>query len=171
MSSARPVADQLAELYPVLADDAPPGWREDVAALGTPLSVPAGTVLFHEGRACQGFPFVLSGDVRVARGAPQGRSIELYRVLPGEGCLVSAACLFGQTTLAAHGEASLPTTLVLLPAPLFMRWSAHEPLRRWVFSVFAHRMADLIMLAEAVAFQRLDQRVAGAVLGVCLMRV
>lgn len=167
MSPASPptVADQLAALYPVLADDPPPGWREDVAALGAPLVVPAGTVLFHEGRHCQGFPFVLHGDVRVARGAPQGRALELYRVQPGEVCLVSASCLFGHTTLAAHGEASQPTTLVLLPASLFMRWSAHEPFRRWVFGVFAHRMADLIALAEAVAFQRLDQRLAGALLG------
>ncbi|MEX8517969.1 MAG: Crp/Fnr family transcriptional regulator [Leptothrix sp. (in: b-proteobacteria)] len=166
MNSALPsVADQLTALYPVLSDDPPPGWREDVAALGAPISVPAGTVLFHEGRDCQGFPFVLSGDVRVARGAAQGRAIELYRVQPGEVCLVSASCLFGHTALAAHGEATVPTTLVLLPAPLFMRWSAHEPFRRWVFSVFANRLADLIALTEAVAFQRLDQRLAGALLG------
>lgn len=163
--AAEVLADRLAELYPVLAESPPPGWRADVASLGAALQVPAGTLLFHEGRQCQGFPFVLEGDVRVARGAPQGRAIELYRVQPGEVCLVSASCLFGQAALAAHGEAVVASTLLLLPAPLFMRWSAHEPFRRWVFGVFASRMADLIALAEAVAFQRLDQRLAGALLG------
>lgn len=165
MTSAATVADRLAELYPVLAENPPPGWREDVAALGPALQVPAGALLFDEGRPCLGFPMVLEGDVRVARGAAQGRAIELYRVQPGEVCLVSASCLFGQTTLAAHGVATQPTTLMLLPAPMFMHWSAHEPFRRWVFGVFAYRMADLIELTEAVAFQRLDQRLAGALLG------
>jgi CRP/FNR family transcriptional regulator len=47
----------------------------------------------------------------------------------------------------------------------FERWLVHEPFRRFVFSVFASRMADLMSLAEAVAFQRLDQRLAAALLG------
>lgn len=169
MSAAAPppsvLADRLADLYPVLRDDPPPAWQDDVAALGQALRVPAGAELFHEGRACQGFPLLLDGDVRVARGAPQGRSIELYHVLPGEVCLVSASCLLGDSLLAAHGVAARPSELLLLPVSTFMRWSAHEPFRRWVFGVFAQRLAELIALAEAVAFQRLDQRLAAALLG------
>lgn len=152
-------------LYPVLADDPPPCWVADLNALGGAVEVPAGTVLFDEGRPCRGFPLVLAGEVQVARGAPQGRAIELYRVQPGEICVVSAACLFGQTTLAAHGVALQPSRLLLLPASVFMRWSAHEPFRRYVFGLFASRMTDLIALTEAVAFQRLDQRLAAALLG------
>ena len=155
----------LSGLYPVLADSPPPGWQHDLAALGAPIEVPAGTVLFDEGSPCRGFPLVLAGEVQVARGAPQGRAIELYRVQPGEICVVSAACLFGQAALAAHGVALQPCRLLLLPAPVFMRWSDHEPFRRYVFGLFASRMTDLIALTEAVAFQRLDQRLAAALLG------
>lgn len=163
-----PVADlvtELAALYPVLGESPPPGWSEDLAALGSALQVPPSTVLFDEGAPCRGFPFVLAGEVRVARGAPQGRALELYRVQAGEVCIVSASCLFGHTTLAAHGATVQPTRLVLLPPTLFMRWCDHEPFRRFVFGIFASRLADLIALAEAVAFQRLDQRLAAALLG------
>ncbi|NZD59438.1 hypothetical protein HZU83_22450, partial [Sphaerotilus montanus] len=41
-----------------------------------------------------------------------------------------------------------PSRLLLLPAPVFMRWSDHEPFRRHVFALFAARMADLIALTE-----------------------
>jgi CRP/FNR family transcriptional regulator, anaerobic regulatory protein len=157
--------DELAVLYPELVGVAPPHWREDVARLGPPLAVPGGAVLFDEGAPCRGFPLVIEGAVRVARGAPHGRSLELYRVLPGEICIVSSACLFGQTSLTAHGVSLQPSRLLLLPADLVLRWCAHEPFRRFVFGQFASRMADLIMLAEAIAFQRLDQRLAGALLG------
>ena len=34
-----------------------------------------------------------------------------------------------------------------------------------MFGIFADRLASLMSLAEAVAFQRLDQRLAGALLG------
>ena len=160
-----PTLDAVAALYPSLPGGAAPGWRDDVTSLGDPIRVETGQVLFDEGAPCQGFPLVLSGEVRVARGAPQGRSLELYRVVPGEVCLVSASCLFGQVPLSAHGLASRASELLLVPPAMFMRWAEHEAFRRWVFGIFAARMGDLIELAEAVAFQRLDQRLASALLG------
>jgi CRP/FNR family transcriptional regulator len=156
---------RLVELYPPLASlDA--AEREAVLAHeAQQVTVPAATVLFQEGAPCRGFPLVLSGSVRVARGSPGGRTLELYRVTPGELCVVSTSCLFGQGPLAAHGQATEVTELVLLSPAGFDRWVRHEPFRRYVFGVFADRLADLMALAEAVAFQRLDQRLAHTLLG------
>jgi CRP/FNR family transcriptional regulator len=157
--------DALLALYPVLAE-LPPGDRESVLTTqAQAASVPAGTLLFEEGAPCRGFPLVLSGAVRVARGAPNGRMLELYRVTPGELCVVSTSCLFGQQPLTAHGQTMESTELILLSPAGFERWAAHAPFRRYVFGLFADRLADLMALAEAVAFQRLDQRLAAALLG------
>jgi CRP/FNR family transcriptional regulator, anaerobic regulatory protein len=157
--------DTLSALYPVLAQ-IPPAERADVLATqAQEAQVPAGARLFEEGAPCRGFPLVLSGCVRVARGASNGRSLELYRVTPGELCVVSTSCLFGSHVLTAHGEATEATSLVLLAPAGFERWAAFEPFRRYVFGIFADRLADLMALAEAVAFQRLDQRLAAALLG------
>jgi len=157
--------ERLAPHYPVLAEINP---TERAAVLDNEtrvVSVPTGTVLFEQDAPCQGFPMVLSGVVRVARGSPGGRTLELYRVTPGELCVVSASCLFGHQPLSAHGQATEATELVLLSPEGFARWSACEPFRHYVFGVFADRVADLMALAEAVAFQRLDQRLAAALLG------
>lgn len=157
--------ERLCALYPAIGD-LDPALRDDVLAHDAlPLAVPAGTKLFEEGAPCQGFPMVLAGEVRVARGSPQGRSLELYRVTPGEVCVASTSCLFGQGPLAAHGVAAQASDLVLLSPRGFERWTAQEPFRRFVFGVFADRLAELMALAEAVAFQRLDQRLASALLG------
>lgn len=158
-------AEALAAFYPGIASEPPPGWQDDLASMAAPFDVPAGTLLFDAGSPCTGFPLVLAGEVRVARGAPQGRTLELYRVTPGEVCVVSMSCLLAGGSLGAHGVASLDSRLLLLPPPVFLRWCAHEPFRRFVFGVFAERMADLMTLAEAVAFQRMDQRLAAALLG------
>jgi CRP/FNR family transcriptional regulator len=158
-------ASRLTALYPALAglDDGERGAL--LADEAQHLTVAAGTVLFQEGAPCRGFPLLLSGAVRVARGSPGGRTLELYRVAPGELCVVSTSCLFGQVPLAAHGQATETTELVLLSPAGFDRCVRHEPFRRFVFGVFADRLADLMALAEAVAFQRLDQRLAHTLLG------
>lgn len=160
-----PLSERLASLYPVLGEIAA-AEREAVLASEAQLArVPAGALLFEEGAPCQGFPMLLSGSVRVARGSPGGRTLELYRVTPGELCVVSTSCLFGQHPLTAHGQTTEATELVLLSPAGFARWAAFEAFRSFVFGVFADRLADLMALAEAVAFQRLDQRLAAALLG------
>jgi len=163
VDDAPALAARIAAQYPELP--LPPGPHGVPAGLPAPAQVPAGVVLFEEAAPCRGFPLVLAGDVRVARGTPGGRSIELYRVGPGEICVVSAAALFGHAPLPAHGVTTVPSELVLISAGTFERWTAHAPFRRHVFGLFADRLADVIALAEAVAFQRLDQRLAAALLG------
>lgn len=156
---------RLTGLYPVLAS-IPDAERQAVLATEVlALSVPAGTTLFEEGQPCRGFPLVLKGNVRVGRGSPGGRLLELYRVTPGELCVVSTSCLFGSVPLSAHGQTTEATEMLLLTPAGFAQWAAYEPFRRYVFGVFADRLADLMSLAEAVAFQRLDQRLANTLLG------
>ena len=87
---------------------------------GLPVhEVPAGTTLFREHEACAGFPLLLQGEVRVSRNTSQGRTLELYRVVPGELCLVSSSALFAQTALSAQGVTTRDTQLALLPPAAF----------------------------------------------------
>lgn len=151
----------LIDCYPALAGVG----GSDLAQLPPAVTVPAGTVLFREGEACGGFPLVAHGEVRVSRESGDGRSLELYRVGPGELCLVSGACLFGAQPLTAHGVATRATTLHVVPAPVFRNWLASPPFRDFVLALFAQRMVDLTTLVDAVAFQRLDARLAAALLG------
>ncbi|MBI5277586.1 MAG: Crp/Fnr family transcriptional regulator [Burkholderiales bacterium] len=150
---------QLLDAYPTLRGFIPPDASFDT------VTVPAGTVLFRENEPCRGFPLVLEGEVKVSQSSDEGRSIELYRVCPGELCLVSSACLFQARPMAAHGVATRTTRLLLVPPPLFSEWMAHPPFRDYVLGLFAQRMADLSVLVDAIAFHRLDQRLAHALLG------
>jgi CRP/FNR family transcriptional regulator len=130
-----------------------------------PIQVPAGTELFSENAPCRGFPLVLEGEVKVSRHSGDGRSLELYRVVPGELCLVSSACLFRSQPLSASGVTTRPTTLLLIPPPIFNQWLEAPAFRNEVLGLFAERMADLTGLIDAVAFRKLDQRLAAALLG------
>jgi CRP/FNR family transcriptional regulator len=151
-----------ATIYPALAHVLP-----SLQSLGAtaPLQVPAHTTLFSENSACQGFPLVLEGEVKVSRHANDGRALELYRVVPGELCLVSSASLFRSAPLMARGVSTCPTSLLMITPSVFVQWLETPVFRNDVLGLFAERMADLTGLIDAVAFQRLDQRLAATLLG------
>lgn len=163
MSPATPIQG-LAELYPVLRE-LPSDVQGQLARRGQTMHMAAGSAVFHEGQRCQGFPLVLSGGIRVAKSAPNGRELPLYRVAPGETCIITSSCLLARTGYNAHGTTDEETKLVLLPHDLFDTLLDHRPFRAFVFQLFAERIADLMHVVEEVAFRRLDQRLAALLLG------
>ena len=155
--------DQVTDLYPSLKDVTPS--LAEVSAVLQPMTVPVDTVLFSENAACQGFPLVIEGEIKVSRSSGDGRTLELYRVVPGELCLVSSACLFRAQPLSAFGITTKPSTFLLIRPELFRRWIDTPAFRNDVLGLFAERMADLTGLVDAVAFHKLDRRLAAALLG------
>ncbi len=156
--------DDLISLYPVLAA-LPVDLRRQVSATVQFVKVPAGAILFDEQQPCQGFPFILEGAIRVVKAAANGRELPLYRVLPGESCIITSSCLLGHAAYNARGTTEGATTLALLPRELFNALLGEPVFRDFVFALFSERMADLMQLVEEVAFQKLDQRLAALLLG------
>jgi CRP/FNR family transcriptional regulator len=155
----------LLAAYPSLAD-LPAALRDELAHRVTLLRLPAGSTLFRERDACAGFPMVLSGRVRISRVLADGRELVLYDVGPGESCVLSTSCLLGNARYNAHGACDTDVELALLPRELFDRLVAeHPPFRTAVFNLFGERLVRLVELAEAVGFQRVEQRLAAALLG------
>jgi CRP/FNR family transcriptional regulator len=155
---------QLEAQYPVLAE-LPQKLRKEIAGAAQSVTVPSGATLFDERQPCQGFPFVLAGAIRVSKISASGRELPLYRVTPGETCIITSSCLLGNVPYNARGTTESETVLVLLPQSLFNELLAQAPFRNFIFNLFAERMADLMRLVEEVAFRKLDQRLAALLLG------
>jgi CRP/FNR family transcriptional regulator len=151
---------RLQRLFPALSDLPAPLAAELVASVQI-LAVPAGTLMFDAGAACQALPLVLEGSIRVSKRSESGREIGLYRVIPGELCIVTLSCLLGGADYAATGVAVGPVRLALLPRALFLKLvGTHPPFREMVFHLYAERLVDLMQLVEEVAFHHLDERLA-----------
>jgi CRP/FNR family transcriptional regulator, anaerobic regulatory protein len=157
---ASPVAARLAETFATLAD-APGATLERIAREGIYRKVPAGTTMFSAHTPCGGFPLVLSGSIRVLQRYPNGRELQLYRVKPGESCLLSGSCLLGQTNYDASGIAETEVELLIIPPAAFQALIAEdETFRRHVFGLYGERLSALMQVVEAIAVQKLDQRLA-----------
>lgn len=155
-----PLAARIAAAFPTLAA-APPVTLERIAREGIHRKAPAGTVMFSEGSPCGGFPLVLVGTIRVLQRYPNGRELHLYRVKPGESCLLSGSCLLGRISYDAAGIAETDVELLVLPPATFDALIAgDETFRRHVFALFSERLSALMQIVEAIAVQKLDRRLA-----------
>jgi len=154
------VRDLLLQRFPLFAQ-LPTERLQKLLAGAETRRVPACGILFDADQPCRGFPLVLEGAVRVVMNAPSGREILLYRVDPGQGCILSGGCLLGHSDYAARGVADEDVTLLNLPPEAFNALLLeHEPFRRFVFAMYGERLAEVMTLVEEVAFRRLDERLA-----------
>ena len=162
---ANETKERLLQQYPMLRE-LPSAELEALLAAANAMHVPAGTVVFDENQPCQGFPLLLSGSIRVIKAASNGRELQLYRVVSGESCILTSSCLLGHTRYQARGIAEQALEMVLLPASAFHTlFGDSEAFRNYVFHLFSDRLTDLMQLVSAVAFQKLDQRLARLLIG------
>jgi len=133
--------------------------------LARPMAAPACMRMFGEGSPCQAFLIVLEGQVRVQKTGENGREIALYRVGPGETCVVTTVCLMSGTDYDAEGIAETDIRAQMLPISGFRALLAQsEGFRDFVFRAYSTRISDLLLLLEEVSFGRIDQRLAACLL-------
>ena len=151
--------DWMAELGPITAET-----RGELGSLQR-RALPKGLDLFAPGDRAQGFPLVLAGRVEVYLTGPSGREILLYAVEPGQSCIQTTLGLLGDEPYSGTAATVSEAEVVTIPKPLFLRLMDRDPaFRGFVLRSFGQRMADLTRLLEAVAFGKVEARLAGALL-------
>ena len=152
--------EHLLQHYTMLRE-LPAAELDSLLAAMNVMQLPAGTTVFDENQPCMGFPLLLSGSIRIIKAAPSGRELQLYRVVPGESCILTSSCLLGHARYQARGMTEHAVHMVVLPPAAFKRLIAsHESFRDYIFGLFSERLTDLMQLVSAVTFQKLDQRLA-----------
>lgn len=146
---------------PALLARLPDEVRRRVLHEAVRLEAPEGAVLFRPGDACSRYMLLTAGTVRVQLVTSSGHQIVLYRVEPGETCVLTTTCLLAHEAYAAEGVAETPVRALGLAPALFERLLGESSeFRRIVLGDFGHRLADMMLLLNEVAFRRMDARVA-----------
>ncbi|HUJ73482.1 MAG TPA: Crp/Fnr family transcriptional regulator, partial [bacterium] len=120
-----------------------------------------GERLYEEGFPCPFVPFLVSGGVRVFKISDSGREITLYRVRPGQVCILSATCSVLQRQYSVIAESEFHSTLYVVPGGEFRGLLRRfGELQEFVFGVMSERLMEIISLVDDVAFRRIDLRLA-----------
>lgn len=130
-----------------------------------PMTLPRGTPLFHPGEAAKGFVVVLSGRIEVFLTGASGRDILLYAVEAGGTCIQTTLGLLGGEDYSGEALAATDCEVVLIPKAEFLAlMDTSAAFRGFVFGAFAARMQGMMHVLERVAFQRIESRLAAALL-------
>jgi CRP/FNR family transcriptional regulator, anaerobic regulatory protein len=122
----------------------------------------AGDVVYRSGEPARGWIVLAQGAVRVGLTAENGREILLYRLGPGEACILSTSALLSDETLPAEAVAETDVEAYVVPADRFDRLIAEDAdFRRAALRAYAKRVAGLVVMIEDVMFHALPQRLAG----------
>ena len=129
------------------------------------VALARGSAVFQVGEACDTFMFVLSGYVRVNLLDIEGREIVLYRIAPGETCILTTAALLSASAHSAYAVTEVDTVAAVLDRAAFNALSADSDVfRAVVFASFGERLATLLRLVADVTFTRVPVRLARCLL-------
>jgi len=135
--------------------------RRELSALAGTRSRPAHRLL-RRGEPAQGAYLIVEGALRVYYITPEGREATLYRVLPGEACILALTATLREEPYPAWVDAGPEgASFVRVPTALFHRLFDREPeFRSFVLGALSSRVLDLMRVLEETGSARVEQRVA-----------
>lgn len=147
----------ISNLFPMLQGDL----RKEFDRVSEPMEFSVGEQLYEQGFPCPFVPFIYSGMVRVFKIGESGREITLYRVRPGQVCVLSSTCSISDKQYPAIAEAEEDSLIYVVPGPDFKRMLKNYPvLHEMIFNVMSERLVEMMVVVEEVAFCRVDLRLA-----------
>jgi CRP/FNR family transcriptional regulator len=146
--------------FPSLSELDDPVWAEIVAEAGV-VQAPVGMVMMCKGDPCNNLMLISDGSLRVQEVSEGGREILLYRVNPGDLCVLSLTSLVDDVPYGAEAVTESPVNGLVISQEQFQRALAgSEGFRNFVLSTLARRLSHVMALVEEIAFKRLDNRLA-----------
>jgi CRP/FNR family transcriptional regulator len=146
--------------FPLLATLNGPEWQAILRQTRV-VELPAGVVVYHVGDSCENYLLVLEGSVRVQMFSESGHEIVLYRVEEGQSCILTTSCLLAKERYRAEAVTETPVRAVVFSAAAFEQALAQlAGFRQFVFGAYAERVTDLLCLIDAIAFGRMEVRLA-----------
>jgi CRP/FNR family transcriptional regulator, anaerobic regulatory protein len=146
-------------LFPTLAAG-DPETRALLAGAQT-LELSAAQPVFFAGSPCSNYVLVVAGSIRVQVIGEGGREALLYRVRPGEACVLTTCCILSGDAYPAEAFTESAVTILSLEKSVFDRALQQAPtFRGFVFSNLGARIAQVITRMEELAFRPIDRRLA-----------
>lgn len=129
------------------------------------VNLGAGEVVFHAGSPCRNYVLLLEGTVRVQLIGEGGREALLYRVQPGQSCILTTCCVLSDEDYPAEGYTEAPVSALAISKPAFDRALETAPaFRRFVFDNLGGRVAEVIARMEELTFRPVERRLAAYLL-------
>lgn len=115
----------------------------------------------HTGEECTGVILVKSGSLRIYLLSDEGKEVTLYRLYPGDICMLSASCVLDAITVDVLVDAELDSECVVVGGCAYEALSLKLPdAKIFALEVALSRFSDVMWVLQQVLFMSMDKRLA-----------
>ena len=117
--------------------------------------------MVHGNSDCTGLYIVKTGRLRLYMLSEDGKEITLYRLVPGEICMLSAFCVLQSITFDVYVEAEVPSDCYMISASAFKIVSERVPeVKIYALETAVSRFSDVMWIMQQIVFMSMDKRIA-----------
>jgi CRP/FNR family transcriptional regulator len=109
---------------------------------------------------CIGMLLLISGELRTYILSEDGREITLYRLMPGDICVLSASCILQSITFDVHIDAELDSEILLINSTVFQKLCTNIYVENFSYKMAVDRFSDVMWAMQQILFMRFDKRLA-----------
>ena len=121
---------------------------------------PKNTYLSMEGDSCRYFPIVKSGLVRVYKLGPRGQEMTLYRIEPGQSCILTISCLLSNHDFPALALVEEDCEVVLIEEKILKDWmEKYTKWNKYIFDYLSQVLMNVLKILENISFKKTETRI------------
>lgn len=127
-----------------------------------------GAFLKGPDESCLGMIHILSGSVRALIISEEGREVTLFRLGPGDSCILSASCVLTQVSFETEMVATEATQILVVNAGFYSKLMEENIfVRCFSYELATERASSVIWTLQQIIFFKFDQRLARFLLSAC----
>ena len=115
----------------------------------------------HDGNECTGVILVKSGSLRLYMLSDEGKEVTLYRLFPGDTCILSASCVLHTLTFDVLIDAEEDSECVVVGGCAYEGvWQRSDEVKIFTYETALSRFSDVMWVMQQILFMSLDKRLA-----------
>ena len=134
--------------------------RETFIRSSYELTIPARTNI-HNGNECTGVILIKSGSLRLYLLSEEGKDITLYRLFPGDMCILSASCVLSSITFDVFVDSEENSECVVVGGCAYEDLSKRMPEAKiFALESAAESFSEIMWVMQQILFMSMDKRLA-----------
>ena len=115
----------------------------------------------HDGNECTGVILIKSGSLRLYLISEEGKEITLYRLFPGDMCILSASCVLSTITFDVFIDSEENSDCVVVGGCAYEEVSRkHDEVKIFTYETALSRFSDVMWVMQQILFMSMDKRLA-----------
>ena len=115
----------------------------------------------HDGNECTGIILIKSGSLRLYLLSEDGKEVTLYRLFPGDICILSASCVLQTITFDVFIDSDEDSECVVVGSCAYEDLSLRLPEAKiFALEVAVSRFSDVMWVMQQILFMSMDKRLA-----------